>query len=90
MSIQHFNLRFDRTAFGNQIARNGIAKIGVIDPVIRCRDHGPVAARKLMFPLRPGFNARQLFGNRKVDGLIVTKLKMQAGMIFDTAPISAK
>ena len=48
-----------------------------------------IAARQLVLALRAGLDARELVGNRVVDGLIVAQLEMQERMVLDGAPVAA-
>ena len=48
-----------------------------------------IAARQLVLALGAGLDARELVGDRVVDGLIVAQLEMQERMVLDGAPVAA-
>ncbi len=49
-----------------------------------------IAAGQFVFALRAGFDRFQALANRVVDALIIAQLKMQAGVVFNRAPIAAE
>src|SRR5690606_7339269 len=49
-----------------------------------------IAAGDFMLALCSGFHDAELSINRKIDSLMIANLKMQVGMIFNTAPVTAK
>ena len=51
-------------------------------------EHGRVAARQLVGALRAGLDGLQPTLNGKVDGLVVTDLKVQAVVIFNATPVA--
>ena len=48
-----------------------------------------IAARELVLALGAGLDARELVGDRVIDGLIVAQLEMQKRMVLDGAPVAA-
>ena len=48
-----------------------------------------IAARQLVLALRAGLDARELVGNRVVDGLVIAQLEMQERVVLDGAPVAA-
>src|SRR5690625_4998860 len=66
------------------------AKARIRDPVERACRHGLVAARDLVRTLRSGLDTGQPVPDRVFNGLIIADLEMQAGMVLDTAPITAE
>ena len=54
------------------------------------RSDGQISTGKFVFALRARFDALQTVCNREVDGLIITKLEMQAGVVLQRAPIASE
>ena len=51
--------------------------------------HRQIAARQLVFALRPRLDPAQTLGNRPVDGLMVAQFEMQEGVVFGAAPVAS-
>ena len=73
---------------GVQIFLNRVGKTRIADPVQAMRAGGQIATRQLVLALRTGLDPGQAMGNGKVDRPIIAQFEMQAGVMFDTAPIA--
>ena len=79
----------DGGSFGVKIGADCPAETWVCDPVKRIGFGRQIAARQLMFALRPRFDTLKSMRDRMIDRLMIAAFEMQAGMILDAAPVAA-
>ena len=65
------------------------AEFGVFQPVPGMRGGGDQPARQFVFALRAAFERLQTLGDGVFDALLVAGFEVQAGHIFQRAPVAA-